>query len=63
MAEQIVLPDAAAGKKEKYESLLPQIKALTEGEPDLIANAANIVAALHQAMNYFWVGVYFVKEN
>ncbi len=49
-------------KKEKYESLLPQIKALVEGETDTIANLSNIVAALKYGMNYFWVGIYFVKE-
>ena len=49
-------------KKEKYESLLPQIKALVEGETDTIANLSNIVAALKYAMDYFWVGIYFVKE-
>ena len=49
-------------KKEKYESLLPQIKALVDGETDTIANLSNIVAALKYGMNYFWVGIYFVKE-
>ena len=48
-------------KQEQYEALLPQIKALIEGEPDLIANLANIVAALKFGMEYLWVGVYFVK--
>jgi L-methionine (R)-S-oxide reductase len=32
-------------KEEQYQSLIPQIKGLIEGEPDLIANLANIVAA------------------
>ena len=50
-------------KKEKYESLLPQIKALVEGEKDFIANISNIVAALKYGMNFFWIGIYFVKEN
>lgn len=50
-------------KEEKYLSLLPQIKALVEGEKDTIANIANIVAALKFALDYFWVGVYFVKQN
>ena len=43
--------------------LLPQIKALVEGEPDQIANLSNIAAALKQTMNFFWVGFYLVKEN
>lgn len=50
-------------KKEKYASLLPQLKALVEGESDTIANLSNVIAALKQAMNFFWVGVYFVKAN
>jgi GAF domain-containing protein len=62
MAEQIII-SSSADKKERYESLLPQLKALVEGENDFIANAANIVAALKQAMNFFWVGVYMIKEN
>lgn len=48
-------------KKEKYESLIPQIKALVEGESDRIANLANIVAALKYSMKFFWVGIYFVR--
>jgi len=46
-------------KKERYESLLPQIKALVEGESDHIANLSNIMAALKYGMDFFWVGVYF----
>lgn len=61
--ETIVLPSKDSGKKEKYESLLPQIKALTEGEPDVVANLSNVMAALKQAMGFFWVGIYLVKGN
>jgi len=50
-------------KAEIYASLLPQIKALMEGEPDLIANLANTVAALKQQFGWLWVGFYLVKEN
>jgi L-methionine (R)-S-oxide reductase len=63
MSESILIPSTITDKKEKYELLLPQINALIEGEPDVIANLANIVAALKFGMNFFWVGVYFVKEN
>ncbi len=49
-------------KKEKYESLLPQIAALLEGEKDLIANLSNIMSALKFGMDFFWVGIYFVKN-
>jgi GAF domain-containing protein len=43
--------------------LVPQIESLVYGEADLIANLANIAAALKQQMNFFWVGFYLVKEN
>lgn len=48
-------------KDEKYKSLLPQLKALLEGETDTIANFANISAALKQTFGFFWVGFYIVK--
>jgi GAF domain-containing protein len=50
-------------KEEQYEALLPQIKALLEGEHDMIANLANITAALKQQFNWLWVGFYIVKNN
>jgi GAF domain-containing protein len=50
-------------KEEKYQSLLPQIKALVDGEPDAIANMANICASLKYGFNFFWVGFYLVKEG
>lgn len=50
-------------KEEKYISILQQIKALIEGEPDLIANLANIVAALKEQFGWLWVGFYIVKQN
>lgn len=50
-------------KQDKYLSLLPQLKALVEGETDVIANISNIVAALKTTFNWLWVGVYFVKDN
>ncbi len=52
-----------ASKKEIYQSLLPQIIALIEGEEDLIANLANICAALKEAFNWWWIGFYIVKNN
>jgi len=50
-------------KQEQYEALLPQIKGLLSGEPDLIANLANISAALHEQFGWLWVGFYIVKED
>src|SRR5690606_20103729 len=60
MSESIFIPTEAS-KEEKYVSLLPQIEALISGEEDLIANLANISAALKEAFGFFWVGFYLVK--
>ena len=46
-----------------YTSLSPQIKALVEGETDLVANLANVAAALKEVFNFFWVGFYIVKND
>ncbi|MEM0938492.1 MAG: GAF domain-containing protein [Bacteroidota bacterium] len=50
-------------KKEKYESLLPQIEGLIVGEKNLIANLANIAAALKEGLGFFWVGFYLVDSD
>jgi L-methionine (R)-S-oxide reductase len=50
-------------KAVQYESLIPQIKALVEGETELIANLANICAALKEQFKWFWVGFYLVKDD
>lgn len=50
-------------KQEQYEALIPQIKALLEGETDLIANMANIAAALMEQFGHLWIGFYLVKNN
>ena len=50
-------------KQEQYETLLPQINALIEGEKDVIANLANIAAALKEQFNWSWVGFYIVKDD
>ena len=60
MAEDLII-SASSDKKERYKTLLSQLESLVEGEADLIANLANIMAAIQQTMNFFWVGVYFVK--
>jgi GAF domain-containing protein len=61
MAEDLII--VKGNKEEQYESLLPQIKALVEGEPDLVANLANVVAALKEQFGWFWVGFYLVKND
>jgi GAF domain-containing protein len=62
MSEQLYLPKGAK-KAEKYQAILPQVKALISGEEDLIANMANIAAVLKEAFGFYWVGFYFVKEG
>ena len=62
MAENLIIAQSI-DKAERYKTLVPQIEALTDGEPDLIANLSNIAAALRQTMNFFWVGFYLVKNN
>jgi GAF domain-containing protein len=61
MAEDLTIITGA--KAEQYEALIPQIKGLITGEPDLVANLANVVAALKEQFNWWWVGFYLVKEN
>ena len=50
-------------KEEQYIELIPQIAALVEGEPELVANLANITAALKQQFDWLWVGFYLVKND
>lgn len=62
MAEELIVA-ASADKAEKYKTLVPQIEGLVTGEPDLVANLANIAAALRQTLGFFWVGFYVVRNN
>lgn len=62
MAEDLTIL-ANASKEEKYQSLLPQIEGLLFGETNLIANMANIVAALKEGLGFFWVGFYLVDSK
>ncbi len=61
MAEDLKI--AQGSKQEQYLELIPQIKGLLEGEPDLVANLANTAAALKEQFGWFWVGFYLVKED
>jgi GAF domain-containing protein len=54
---------ATGNKIEMYQSIIPQIAALIEGEQDLIANLANVAAALKEQFGWWWVGFYLVKNN
>ncbi|MEM7298293.1 MAG: GAF domain-containing protein [Bacteroidota bacterium] len=61
MAEDLTILKEAT-KEEKYQSLLPQIEGLLFGENNLVANLANIAAALKEEMGFFWVGFYLVDS-
>lgn len=50
-------------REERYDSLIPQIKAILEGEEDLVANLGNIAAALKEQFSWLWVGFYLVKKD
>ncbi|ACU04245.1 GAF domain-containing protein [Pedobacter heparinus] len=60
MAEDLIIA-TNVNKEAQYQSLIPQIKALIDGEDDQIANLANIAAALKEQFKWFWVGFYLVK--
>jgi len=57
MAESIFYT-ATAPREQRYQEILPQLQALIEPEVDLVANLANVVAVLREAMGFFWVGFY-----
>jgi len=61
MAEDLQI--AQGTKTEQYATLLPQIRALLEGETDAIANLANVAAALKEQFGWLWVGFYLVKDG
>jgi len=62
MAEDLTIL-TSADKTAQYQSLIPQIEALIAGEDDLVANLANICAALREQFKWFWVGFYLVQNN
>ncbi|NQY10806.1 MAG: GAF domain-containing protein [Flavobacteriales bacterium] len=62
MSDSIVVKQNES-KEELYASLIPQIEALVHGETDAVAVISNIIAALRQGMGWWWVGVYFVKND
>lgn len=62
MAEDLSITRTGT-KEEQYLSLIPQIEALLYGETDLIANLANVCAALKEQFGWFWVGFYLVKNE
>lgn len=62
MAESLAF-SKTSDRRRIYDEIAPQIAALVSGETDLVANLANITAALREAFGFFWVGFYIKKEN
>lgn len=50
-------------KEEKYQELVANVKAIIEGETDMIAVMSNIAAEIHQTMKFWWTGFYRVKDG
>ena len=61
MAEELTI--CSGSKEEQYKMLFPQIQSLIGNETDMIANMANMAAALKQTFDFFWVGFYIVRDN
>ncbi len=59
MAEDLLI--SKGNREEQYRSLVPQVRALLEGENDLVANLANVAAALKEQFGWLWIGFYLVK--
>lgn len=62
MAESVAF-SKTADRETVYAEIAPQIEALIAGETDLVANLANVAAVLKEALGFFWVGFYLVKDN
>jgi len=61
MAEDLVI--SSGSKEERYKTLVPQLRALLEGESDRIALLGNLCAALKYTMDFFWIGFYLVQDE
>ena len=62
MSEKLII-NSSASKEEKYADLLPQIEAVIDGEPDIIANMANVASMIQETFQFWWTGFYRVIDN
>ena len=62
MSEELII-NSNASKEEKYATLLPQIEAVIDGEPDIIANMANVASMIQETFQFWWTGFYRVIDN
>lgn len=53
-------PDILMNKEQSYRLLLQQVQSLTDGESDAVSIMANVSAAIHETMHFFWTGFYVV---
>ena len=64
MLSSVISPELkTADKNSLYPEIHQALRAVLTGETDLIANLANIAAALKEQFQWLWVGFYLVKEN
>lgn len=61
MSEELNISEGS--KTEKYTTLLPQIQSVVSGEPDMIANMANVASMLHETFGFWWTGFYRVVDG
>lgn len=61
MAEDLTIVKGT--RTEQYEALIPQIRGILEGETDLVANLANVAAALKEQFGWLWIGFYLVRNE
>lgn len=54
---------AQGSKTERYRLLLEQVKSVTDGEPDMIANMANVAAMIQETFGFWWTGFYRVEGD
>jgi GAF domain-containing protein len=61
MSEELNISEGS--KTDKYATLLPQIQSVVSGEPDMIANMANVASMLHETFHFWWTGFYRVIDG
>lgn len=61
MSEELKI--SAGCKTDRYATLLPQIQSVVSGEPDMIANMANVASMLHETFHFWWTGFYRVIDG
>ena len=50
-------------KQENYRLLVEQVRSLVAGEDDAVSIMANVAAAVHEAMGFWWTGFYVERDG